>query len=372
MKSTADDLRSFSLFVVKYFRAKIVKLAHRFEGFKNFIVDLLMLRRGVMQKRFWHSSMIGLSAFGVITSGAFGTQTIVSSTFPGTNQSDPRFAQAIESSGEDTATVESFYDTHTEISKKRRSKIEEHKVESGETLSEIATKYEIDVDTIKWANDITNVNTVKPGDTLKILPISGVAHTVVKGDTLESVAKKYSAEQQAILSWPYNDIGDDLKLKVGQMLIVPDGVPPKAPLTSPRPGREVQYIAQGVTSPAPGGGGFSWPTSGGITQRFAWYHPGIDIADRGAPPVAAADGGVVVTAGWPDNWGYGNRVVIDHGNGYKTLYAHLANIYVSVGQRVSRGQVIGKMGSTGRSTGIHTHFEIHYKGIAVNPLSILK
>jgi murein DD-endopeptidase MepM/ murein hydrolase activator NlpD len=109
-----------------------------------------------------------------------------------------------------------------------------------------------------------------------------------------------------------------------------------------------------------------------ISQGFAWYHPGADIANRAAPPVIAADGGVVTVAGWPDNYGYGNRVMIDHGNGYQTLYAHLSNIYVSTGQRVSKGQAVGKMGSTGRSTGTHLHFEIRFKGIAVNPLAILK
>jgi murein DD-endopeptidase MepM/ murein hydrolase activator NlpD len=116
-----------------------------------------------------------------------------------------------------------------------------------------------------------------------------------------------------------------------------------------------------------------WPTStSGISQYFAWYHPGLDMPNRSAPGVAASDGGTVVVAGWPDNYGYGNRVVVDHGNGYRTLYAHLSNVYVSVGQQVSRGQVVGQMGSTGRSTGTHLHFEIHYKGIAVNPLAILK
>jgi murein DD-endopeptidase MepM/ murein hydrolase activator NlpD len=86
----------------------------------------------------------------------------------------------------------------------------------------------------------------------------------------------------------------------------------------------------------------------------------------------AAEGGNVIVAGWPDNYGFGNRVVIDHGNGYQTTYAHLANIYVKSGQRVSRGQTVGQMGSTGRSTGTHLHFEVHYKGVAVNPLAILK
>ena len=132
---------------------------------------------------------------------------------------------------------------------------------------------------------------------------------------------------------------------------------------------------QGPGSPtfeAPGGGNFIWPTNGGLTQYFSWYHPGIDVANRVGPGVAASDGGTVVVSGWPDNYGFGNRVVLDHGNGYKTTYAHLSNIYVTVGQTVSRGQILGQMGSTGRSTGTHLHLEIRYKGIAVNPLAILK
>ena len=119
-------------------------------------------------------------------------------------------------------------------------------------------------------------------------------------------------------------------------------------------------------------GAFVWPTSGQISQGFAWYHKGVDIANRSAPDILAADSGTVVVAGWPDNYGYGNRVIIDHGNGYKTLYGHLSKIYVVSGQTVSRGSAIGKMGSTGRSTGNHLHFEVVKNGTYISPLTVLR
>ena len=333
-----------------------------------------MLKRGILQKKVWHGSMIGLSAFGIITSGVFGGQTIVSSSFPGVGGEDPRFAATFDQNPDDPV-LNSLYDTRTNISEKPRAEIIEYEVKSGDTLSSIASKFNISIDTIKWANDLDDIHSIKPGQKLKILPVSGVAHTVKPGDTLASVAKLYSAEQQPILDFPFNDIPDDFKLKVGQILIIPDGVPPQKAITSPKSRPAPQYLAQGTSSPtfsAPGGGSFIWPTRGILTQYFSWYHPGIDVANPSAPAIAASDGGVVVVAGWVDNYGFGNRVVVDHGNGYKTTYAHLSNIYVTVGQAVSRGQVIGQMGSTGRSTGTHLHLEIRFKGIAVNPLAILK
>lgn len=328
-----------------------------------------------MQRKMWHGSMIGLSAFGMLTAGVFGGQTIVSSSFPGAGIQDPRFAYNFDPVQNDPV-LNSFYDTRTNISQKPRSEIIDYEVKRGDSISSIADKFGISTDTIKWANDLEDIGTIKPGQTLRILPVSGVSHTVRSGDTLESVAKKYSAESQAVLDFPFNDVPDDFKLKVGQVLIIPDGVPPKGKITSPKSRPSPQYIARGPSSPtftAPGGGNFIWPTkSVGISQYFAWYHPGVDLPNPAEPPVVASDGGTVAVAGWPDNYGYGNRVVVDHGNGYQTLYAHLSNIYVSVGQVVSRGQVIGQMGSTGRSTGPHLHFEIRFKGIAVNPLTILK
>ncbi len=121
-----------------------------------------------------------------------------------------------------------------------------------------------------------------------------------------------------------------------------------------------------------GTGQFVWPTQGKITQNPAWYHMALDIANRGAPDVVAADGGTVVLAGFPDRSGYGNRVIIDHGNGFQTLYAHMAQVYVSAGQGVNRGAAIGKMGSTGRSTGVHLHFEVRDGGVLKNPWNYLQ
>lgn len=344
---------------------------------KNGVVDVLLERRGVLQKNVWHGSMIGLSAFGMLTAGVFGNQTALTSSFPGATASDPRFADSYSPVGSDDPVLNSLNDTRTTISQKPRSEIIDYTVQDGDTLSSIADKFNISTDTIKWANNLTD-DTIRPGDVLKILPVSGVAHTVKSGDTLQSVAKIYNADSQSILDFPFNDIPNDFQLKIGQVLIVPDGVPPAEQNTqhgTPKPAPK--YLAQSPNSNAPsfnapGGASFIWPTVGALTQYFSWYHPGLDIANNSAPGIVASDAGVVRVAGWLDSYGYGNRVVIDHGNGYTTLYAHMSNIYVTVGQIISKGQVIGQMGSTGRSTGTHCHFEIRYKGIAVNPLSILK
>ncbi len=331
-----------------------------------------MHRRGKFQRHVIHTSIIGLASVGILTSGVMGGDSLLASSFPSaTGSADPRQIQTFDPNAQGI-TLNSLIDFKTSVSSKPRSEIIDYEVKSGETISQIAEKFGVSTDTIKWANDLESKDSIKPGDKLKILPVSGVAVTVKSGDSLESIAKKYTADAQAVLDYPFNDVPDDFKLKTGQVLIVPDGSPPEAP-AAPRPKIQPQYIAQGPAFSAPGGGNFAWPTSTpGISQYFAWYHPGIDMPNPAAPPVTASDGGTVVVAGWPDNYGYGNRVMIDHGNGYQTLYAHLSNIYVSPGQTVSRGAIIGQMGSTGRSTGTHLHFEIHFKGVALNPLAILK
>ncbi|OGE19118.1 hypothetical protein A3J19_00495 [Candidatus Daviesbacteria bacterium RIFCSPLOWO2_02_FULL_41_8] len=372
MNSTADDLRALFRALIWYSRRKIIFFSRKLEGIKNSVKDILMHGRGVHQKRFWHSSMLGLLSVGILTSGVFGGGSLISSTFPGIGGPDPRFTEAFEPFP-NGLVLSGLQDTHTNISIKPRSEIIEYKVESGDTLSSIAGKFGISTDTIRWGNNLTG-DQIKPGQVVKILPVTGISYTVKSGDTLESIAKKFSSEAQAILDFPFNDVPDDLSLKTGQLLIVPDGTPPETKIPA-RARPQPAYLAQGPSSPAfaaPGGGQFIWPVGGSLTQYYSWYHPGIDIANRSGPAVAATDGGTVIVAGWPDSTGYGNRVVIDHGNGYTSLYAHLANIYVSAGQTVSRGQLIGQMGSTGRSTGTHTHLEIHFKGVAVNPLSILK
>lgn len=373
MNSANNDLLSLLKYLVIYQSKKTKDLAARFEKFKNATVEVMMHRRGKFQKHIWHSSMIALASIGVLTSGVLGGDSLVASSFPGVGGQDPRIIETFDPYATGVS-LDSLIDFKTSISQKPRSEIVEYEVESGDTISGVAQKYGVSIETIKWANDLTS-DTLKPGQTLRILPVSGVATTVKEGETLESVAKKYSASAQGMLDFPFNDVPDDLKLKIGQVLIVPDGVPPEVK-NPPKPKIQPQYIAQGpgsVSFSAPGGGSFIWPAATpGITTYFAWWHPGIDLPNRASPPVVASDTGTVVVAGWPDNYGYGNRVIVDHGNGYQTLYAHLSNVYVSIGQSVSRGQSIGQMGSTGRSTGTHLHFEIRYKGIAVNPLAILR
>ena len=120
-----------------------------------------------------------------------------------------------------------------------------------------------------------------------------------------------------------------------------------------------------------GEGSFIWPTSGKVSQRWSWYHQAVDVANSAAPAVVASQGGSVTTAGW-NRGGYGNYVIVDHGNGFRTLYAHLSLISVSAGQKVSQGQQVGVMGSTGRSTGVHLHFEVIGAGGRINPLTVLQ
>ena len=142
-------------------------MASGLERFKDITVDLLMFKRGVFQKRFWHGSMIGLSAFGLVTSGLFGGQTLVSSSFPGVGGQDPRLVNNFERLPDDPV-LNSLFDTRTTISQKPRSEIIEYEVQSGDTISSIADKFAISAETIKWANDLDNVNTIKPGQKLKI------------------------------------------------------------------------------------------------------------------------------------------------------------------------------------------------------------
>ena len=198
--------------------------------------------------------------------------------------------------------------------------------------------------------------------------MTGILHKVQHGDTIYSLAKKYQVDAQVIVDWPYTSFANDetFALNVGQELMVPEGIKPKEVPTAPR-----TYYAQ-VPGAGVGTGQFVWPAGGNISQNYAWYHKAIDIANKAVPDILAADSGKVIISGWPMPWAYGNRVVIDHGNGLSTLYGHMSQIYISEGQSVAKGQAIGKMGSTGRSTGTHLHFEIRVNGVAQNPLTYLK
>jgi len=253
----------------------------------------------------------------------------------------------------------------------RRGGIVEYQVAGGDTVSSIAQKFGVSLDTIRWVNNLKSVDDIKPGQVLRILPVSGVLHSVRRGETVYSIAKIYDVSPQPIVDFPFNTFIDDetFALAVGQELIVPSGVMPKVKLWS-KPIPKTDYLAE-VPQGQPTGQ-FIWPAVGKISQRYSWYHKAIDIANPAAPAVVASRGGTVLSAGWNFPQAYGINIIIDHGDGYKTLYAHLSSMAVSPGQSVLRGQVIGTMGSTGRSTGIHLHFEISTPKGNVNPLGYLK
>lgn len=260
----------------------------------------------------------------------------------------------------------------TLISDLPKGEVTDYRVEEGDTVSSIAQKFGVSIDTIVWENNLKTVDAIKPKQVLRILPVTGVKYKVSRGETIYSIAKKLQVDAQNIIDYPFNTFTDDEKfsLAAGQELIIPDGIKPDEVVI------EVKRYATKTVAAIPGvvgEGNFMWPTSGAITQRYSWYHPADDIANRSNPPIVAAATGTVVTAGW-NAGGYGNYVIIDHGNGYRTLYGHMLNnsVIVKAGDKVSQGQKIGTMGSTGRSTGTHLHFEIIYNGTKVDPLSRLK
>ena len=351
------------MFLVAWYRLVVrwlYKAFAAFEGGKDVLVGFLYRQRGRFAQPFVHAGMMGILAAGIMLA------PVVARARPFATADPTPLPMVLSASTQVEPGT-------TTISDKPRDRIWQYAVESGDTFSSIAQKFGISVDTILWQNNLTEDSLLHPGQSLDILPVTGVAHTVVRGDTIYSIAQKYKANPQAILDFPFNDIqqtySGDFLLSVGQIVIVPDGVVPEAqPIVQP-----LLPVAQftpsvGVT---PGSGQFIWPVSGVISQRFSWYHRAIDIANPNYPPVYAADSGTIIAAGW-DNTGYGNKVMIDHGNGYITLYGHLSKIIVSVGQHVNRGQQIGIEGSTGRSTGPHVHFEIRTTGGGfINPLTML-
>lgn len=357
--SFKEDFWQFLFSLTRYFQKKFLKGFLLFETVKSKMAAILYRQRGRYSRPFIHSGMMLLIVVGV-TLGP----VLIKENLPGLSASSWQQVEATvvlsATKGEmETATLESI---------KPRSETVEYTVEPGDTISTIAEKFGVSIDTIRWENNLKTIKAIKPGDKLKILPVSGVSHKVQHGETIYSLAKKYQVDPQVIVNWPYNSYANDetFALAVGQLLIVPDGIMPKEEPIAPRP-----YYAE-IPAAGAGTGQFAWPTSGNISQRFVWYHQGIDIANKSAPDVLAADGGVVVAADWSTPWSYGNRILIDHGNGFTSLYAHLSSIYVSPGQTVGRGQAIGRMGSTGRSSGIHLHFEIRSNGTSANPLNYLK
>ena len=222
-------------------------------------------------------------------------------------------------------------------------------VREGDALSQIAEMYGVTTNTILWANDITSAASIQPGDTLVILPIVGVQHTVAKGETFGSILKKYDADYDEVLE--YNNLASADELSVGDELMIPGGE-----MHAPR---RIAYAAPTKSSGSANTTGFSHPAPGATKTQGIHGYNSVDLAAGHGSAIRAAAGGEVIiskSGGW--NGGYGQYIVIRHSNGTQTLYAHLSSNAVGVGSYVSAGQVIGGMGSTGKSTGTHLHFEV--------------
>ena len=251
----------------------------------------------------------------------------------------------------------------TQIPDRPREGVITYTVQLEDTVLAIAEQFHLNPNTIIWANqeDLSQPFFMEVGQSLRIPPVDGVLHTVTDKDSLDSIAKKYRVEVDKIVAFPANNLASaDASLTPGSLLIVPDGdrTPPQAPA-----------VARAPSAPWRASN-FVWPAYGRITQGYYSYHPAIDIGAPLGTTAVAGDEGIVAVAGW-SNVGYGNYVVIRHPDGYVTLYGHLSRIDVSQGDYVARGQQIGAVGSTGRSTGPHLHFEVSTGGRNYNPLQYL-
>ncbi|AHH13762.1 peptidoglycan DD-metalloendopeptidase family protein [Borrelia hermsii] len=239
-------------------------------------------------------------------------------------------------------------------------KVVEHKIKPGETLSHIAARYSITSETLISYNNIKDVRSIRPNFVINVPNMKGVLYTVEKNDSLSSIANKYKIPKVDILD--ANNLDNEV-LYLGQKLFIPGG----------KMSKELLRNALGET--------FLFPTQGIITSGYGYrpdpftktisFHNGIDIANAANTPIFATKEGIVVTAGFSVG-GYGKYIIISHNNGFQTLYAHLGSFAVKVGQRVSRGQIIGRMGSTGYSTGNHLHFTIFKDGKTGNPMKYLR
>lgn len=230
-------------------------------------------------------------------------------------------------------------------------------VSEGDTLSQIADMFDVSANTILWANDIKKADLIQPGDTLVILPISGVRHVVKEGDTLKSIADKYDGSVEEILA--YNSLNEDHLISVGETIVVPGGAI-TAPAPKPSNSSRVAVSAPAPSSSSSGGNalGFTHPAPGTVRTQGLHGYNGVDFGGAiGTPVRAAAAGEVVVARGSGWNGGYGTYIVIRHSNGTQTLYAHMNALSVASGS-VSAGQQIGTIGNSGRSTGPHLHFEV--------------
>ncbi len=238
------------------------------------------------------------------------------------------------------------------------SQISIYIVHENDTLSNIAKMFGVSVNTIVWANDLNRNLTIKEGQTLIILPISGIRHTVKKGDSIKSIVFKYKADLNEVLQ--YNDLSLSSTINVGDIIIIPDAEPTIIDTPRIQLSRKIStnYVhdANGPYYP----GYYLRPIDGGSKSQGLHGYNAVDLASSIGMPIHAAAAGTVIASMSNGSWngGYGNYVIISHNNGTQTLYAHNLKNFVKVGDFVERGEMVARIGMTGKSTGPHVHFEI--------------
>jgi LysM repeat protein len=261
-----------------------------------------------------------------------------------------------------------------------------YEVQAGDSLFKIAEDFGLEPETVLWANDETlggNVDMIEIGMVLIIPPVDGVYYLWQEGDTLDEVAKEFEVSKEVIVNWPGNSFPDLTNPVVvpGTYVMIPGGVGDFQSWVVPVIASGDSGVSTTVLGPGgctgnygvgAGTGSFVWPTPiHSLVGNDYWAgHLGVDLAAGDGLPIYAADSGVVIFSGWA-NGGYGNMIMIDHGNGYQTLYAHLASVISGCGAHVGKGQTIGIGGNTGNSTGPHLHFEVRYNGGFINPWYVL-
>src|SRR5512138_155459 len=282
---------------------------------------------------------------------------------------------------------------HTTIPSRPREDVEKYTVVEGDTIFGIAEKFGLKPETILWGNYyvlLDDPHALKPGQILNILPVDGTYHEWQAGEGLNGISKYYGVKPEDIINYPANHldpatIGDmaNPNIKPGTWLVIPNGrrefISWSAPLGVTRENpASARVLGPGACDPVSGGaigyGAFIWPSNKHYLSGFDYSpsanHWGIDIAGNTGEGVYASDAGVVVYVGW-NNYGYGYMIMIDHGNNFQSLYAHLSAYNVGCGQSVGQGDVIGAIGSTGNSSGSHLHFEIRAISSFANPWDML-
>jgi murein DD-endopeptidase MepM/ murein hydrolase activator NlpD len=294
---------------------------------------------------------------------------------------------------QDMTVLQRDMEPYTIVPDRPRNIVINYIVQPGDTVYGIADRFGLSPDTIFWASEALhdNVHMLSTGLMLNILPTDGVYHRSDGTNTIAWIAEHYQVAPEAIIESEYNQLEgytpNDIPPE-GMRIVVPGGVRDYRPdytWYAPEPESSASGASSSSGQFAPGHPGSCAPVAGyggtgvwvnpvqgiyRVTQGFTGYHSGIDLAGVEGTPIVAADSGVVIFAGW-NNWGYGNLVVLDHGNSWVTFYGHLSSVGVGCGQFVSRGQYIGAMGNTGNSSGAHLHFEMQWNRVPDNPLNSL-